>query len=209
MFYFIIIITLFTFSNNVSLLVLGKSVFVILLTCFSSVVISLLDHRSRKGAELLGKILGLKEFIETSEIDRIIELTNEDSQFFYKLLPYATVFGLTDLWSSKFEFVPKVKEGSDVLDSLPTYDPLMLKDLGLLINLGHIAQKNFEVSKTFSQLSKPDGHYDALKDNPRTPVPHLGGIQSKGSIRGIFETIDFFSSLFSGGGFGGGGGHHW
>jgi len=209
MFYFVVTVYLFTSSNDNSLLIFGKTAFAVFFTCLSSVLISLLDHRSKLGAIYLGKILGLREFIETAEINRINDLTLEDPHYFYRMLPYATVFGLSDMWSSKFEFIPKVREASDSIKTFPAFDPQMIKDLDVLVNLGHAVKHNYTTSTTLTSLSKPDGHYDTLKPIQKMPGSNLGGIQAKGSLKGFFETISFFTSLFSGGGFGGGGGHHW
>lgn len=69
--------------------------------CFVFVLI--MKSRTRKGAELMGKILGFKQFIKSAEVDRIRILVDENPQYFYKILPYAYVFGLTDQWSKHFE----------------------------------------------------------------------------------------------------------
>ncbi len=71
-------------------------------------VISLLfamrmKQRTKKSSQLLGKILGFKEFIRTAELDRIRRLVEETPDYFYNVLPYAYVFGLTDKWAKKFE----------------------------------------------------------------------------------------------------------
>ena len=71
-------------------------------------VISLLftmrmKQRTKKSSQLLGKILGFKEFIRTAELARIKRLVEETPDYFYNVLPYAYVFGLTDKWAKKFE----------------------------------------------------------------------------------------------------------
>ncbi|MGM9713503.1 MAG: DUF2207 family protein [Prevotella sp.] len=53
-------------------------------------------------AMLMGKLLGLKEFIETAEKDRLETLLESDPQYFYRIMPYALVFGLTDKWTEHF-----------------------------------------------------------------------------------------------------------
>jgi len=53
--------------------------------------------------EMLGKLLGLKEFIETAELPKLEALVMEDPEYFYSVLPYAYVFGLTNKWIGKFE----------------------------------------------------------------------------------------------------------
>ncbi|MCR5034083.1 MAG: DUF2207 domain-containing protein [Clostridia bacterium] len=58
---------------------------------------------SDTAAENMGKILGLREFIKTAEVDRIEALVEEDPEYFFSILPYAYVMGLTNKWIKKFE----------------------------------------------------------------------------------------------------------
>lgn len=53
--------------------------------------------------ENLGKILGLKQFIKTAEIEKLNMLIDEDPEYFFNILPYAMVFGLSDHWSKQFK----------------------------------------------------------------------------------------------------------
>lgn len=53
-------------------------------------------------AEIMGKLMGLKEFIQTAEKPQLESLQTDDPEYFYKILPYAMVFGLTDKWSKLF-----------------------------------------------------------------------------------------------------------
>lgn len=62
-----------------------------------------MKQRTKKSAELLGKILGFKEFIRTAELDRIKKLCDENPEYFYNVLPYAYVLGLNEKWAKKFE----------------------------------------------------------------------------------------------------------
>ncbi len=59
--------------------------------------------RTDKGVEWLGKILGLKNFITLAERDRILQLVEENPNYFYNVLPYAYVLGVTDKWVKDFE----------------------------------------------------------------------------------------------------------
>lgn len=54
-------------------------------------------------AQLMGKLLGLQEFIKTAELPRLESLLEDDPQYFYRILPYAMVFGLSDKWASQFK----------------------------------------------------------------------------------------------------------
>lgn len=53
--------------------------------------------------QVSGKLLGLKNFIEKAELERIKLLAKDDPSYFYSVLPYAYVFGLTDVWAKQFE----------------------------------------------------------------------------------------------------------
>ena len=60
-------------------------------------------QRTPHSIELMGKILGLKNFIQTAELDRINALVEENPSYYYDVLPYAFVMGLTDKWAKNFE----------------------------------------------------------------------------------------------------------
>ena len=58
---------------------------------------------SRYRADMSGKLLGLKEFIETAEKERLKTMLYDDPDYFYRIMPYAMVFGLTDKWAEHFK----------------------------------------------------------------------------------------------------------
>lgn len=59
--------------------------------------------------DMIGKLLGLREFIRVAEKDRLAMLLDENPSYFYDILPYAMVFGMADKWAEKFKdlTVPK------------------------------------------------------------------------------------------------------
>ena len=59
-------------------------------------------------ADLLGRVLGFRDFIKTAELDKLNELVEEDPQYFYHIMPYAYVFGLSNKWIRNFEDLPVV-----------------------------------------------------------------------------------------------------
>jgi uncharacterized membrane protein YgcG len=67
------------------------------------IAVTQMQQRTKKSIELMGKLLGLKNFIETAELDRINMLVDENPNYFYNVLPYAYVMGLTDKWAKNFE----------------------------------------------------------------------------------------------------------
>ena len=75
--------------------------FVLMLS--ACIAVAQMRQRTKKSIELMGKLLGLKNFIEAAEVDRINMLVEENPNYFYNVLPYAYVMGLTDKWAKNFE----------------------------------------------------------------------------------------------------------
>ena len=59
--------------------------------------------RTDKGHEIKQKINGFKIFLETAEKDKLELLVNEQPNYFYNILPYAYVLGVSDEWIKRFE----------------------------------------------------------------------------------------------------------
>lgn len=59
--------------------------------------------RSEKYLEILGQILGFKDFIVVTEEDKIKFMLEENPELYYDVLPYAQVLGVTDEWEEKFQ----------------------------------------------------------------------------------------------------------
>lgn len=68
-------------------------------------LLSNIQSRTEYNRKVYGEILGFKEFIETAELDRINELVESEPSYFYNILPYAYVLGLTDKWIHKFNTI--------------------------------------------------------------------------------------------------------
>lgn len=83
---------------QLSLLVLAAFGSIAVLTVFSFIA----RKRTDRGIDLLGKILGLKDFIKRAELDRIKMLVEENPQYFYNVLPYAYSLGLSEKWAKNF-----------------------------------------------------------------------------------------------------------
>jgi len=76
----------------------------------------IMPKRSVYGNELLGKIRGFKTFLETAEKSKLEALVFQDPSYFYNILPYTYVLGVSDKWIEKFEVIaqsaPDWYEGS-------------------------------------------------------------------------------------------------
>lgn len=67
------------------------------------IVFKKLKKRTEYGNEVLGKILGFKEFLETAEKEKLEELVCENPDYFYNVLPFTYVLEVSDKWIEKFE----------------------------------------------------------------------------------------------------------
>ena len=68
-------------------------------------VVTGISDRSPYRCAMTGKLLGFRDFIKKADLDRINRLVEADPAYFYKVLPYAYVFGLTDRWIKQFEHI--------------------------------------------------------------------------------------------------------
>jgi len=75
------------------------------LSALNVAFVSVMDRRTALGVSYLGKLQGLKNFIEVAEKDKLEQLVHEDPTYFYKILPYAYVLNVSDVWSKKFESI--------------------------------------------------------------------------------------------------------
>ena len=53
--------------------------------------------------EVLGQVVGLRNFIIVAEEDRLKELVKENPYYFYDILPFAYALGLTNVWNEHFK----------------------------------------------------------------------------------------------------------
>ena len=161
-----------------ALLVLGT-----LISMFFS-VISI--ARTSRYTELLGKTLGFREFIKTAEVDKINELVEQDPEYFYHIIPYAYVFGLTNKWIKKFENIPIVQPTWYV--GTPRYGSFDGYYMGRMM---HDCSANVANNIVI----------------PAPPAPSGGSFG--GGSGGWSGGGGFSGGGFSGGGVGGGGGGGW
>lgn len=75
--------------------------------CISGMLLCLmnLSKRTKYGNEMLGKIRGFKRFLETAEKDKLEAMVMDNPTYFYDILPYAYVLGVSDKWIKKFESI--------------------------------------------------------------------------------------------------------
>ena len=87
------------------------------------VFFKLMPKRTDYGIEMLGKIKGFKNFLETAEKEKLEALVMEHPTYFYDILPYTYVLGISDKWIKKFETI--ATEPPTWYDSPSTFDVVM------------------------------------------------------------------------------------
>ena len=61
--------------------------------------------------DLYNEIMGFRDFLKKVEKEKLELLVEENPNYFYDILPYAYVLGISRKWSKKFEFIP-IQEAS-------------------------------------------------------------------------------------------------
>ncbi|GAI24579.1 unnamed protein product [marine sediment metagenome] len=82
---------------------------------------------------MLYELLGLKEFINRAEKDRLERLSKEDPTVFDRVLPYAMVMGVADEWAEAFKDLYREPPGWYECSAWPVtgfYTALLVADLG-------------------------------------------------------------------------------
>ena len=149
-------------------------------TAVTFIFVILMKKRTEKSARLLGQILGFRDFIETAELDKLNALVEEDPAYFYNIMPYAYVMGLSDKWAKKFEHIKiDQPEWYNGYDSMPMYNMLWY-------------------SHMMNSCTK------SVESNVISSIASAASDSGGGSIGGGFG-----GGGLSGGGFGGGGGGSW
>lgn len=88
--------------NKLGLIELGIQVVSLI---FIMILVTLMKRRTKYGTEVLGRILGFKTFLKTAEKEKLETLVNQNPEYFYNILPYAYVLGVSDEWIKNFETI--------------------------------------------------------------------------------------------------------
>lgn len=82
--------------------------FVVLIALSAIFIITLLmSRKSTYGEQLVAKIRGFKDYIKTAEKDQIDEMMKKNPNYYYDILPYAYILGVSTAWAAKFDTIPQ------------------------------------------------------------------------------------------------------
>lgn len=93
---------------------------------FAIIMISVsIITRTDKYTEKLNKIVGFREFILNAEKDKLETMLEGNPDFYYHVLPYAIVLGVSDIWENKFANLtvapPSWTYGNNMVDSYVSF----------------------------------------------------------------------------------------
>ena len=141
---------------------------------------SQINIRTDFGIDLLGQIVGFRQFIELTEKDRIKLLVKENPEIFFEVLPYAYVLGVSDEWIKQF-------------------DGIVINTPSWYVSSNDNTILNYMIFRSvFNSMM--------FSANASMIAPKVNGVKSSGG--GGFGGFGGGGG-FTGGGFGGGGGRGW
>lgn len=87
-------------ANNLTLIAIIFGLIMALVVCF---FVRYMSKRTPYGNEMYGRVKGFRNFLVSAEKDKLEALVNDDPTYFYNILPFTYVLGVSDKWIKKFE----------------------------------------------------------------------------------------------------------
>lgn len=87
-------------ANNLTLIAIIFGLVMALVVCF---FVRYMSKRTPYGNEMYGRVKGFRNFLVSAEKDKLEALVNDDPTYFYNILPFTYVLGVSDKWIKKFE----------------------------------------------------------------------------------------------------------
>lgn len=144
-------------------------------------------RRTTYGTTMLGRILGFKRFLQTAEKQKLEALVMENPYYFFDIMPYTYVLGVSNTWIKKFESISFEQPKWYITDTRYHNSISFARhlDSSILSANNYMTSKKIPVNSSRKNFNRSSG----------------GGFSSGG-----FSGGGFSGGGFSGGGFGGGGG---
>ena len=111
----------------------------------------------------LNGIIGFRNFIMYTEKDKLEAMLKDDPEYYYKILPYAQVMGVSDIWEDKFESLT-VQPPQWVIDPAGTYVSFALVNRALRMSAASlttkmVARPSAPSSRSYSGGSRGGGSF--------------------------------------------------
>lgn len=108
-----------------------------ILTCWIAPYIC---KRTDEYNEILGEILGFRNFILVAEKDRLEALVKDNPEYYYDILPYANVLGVTDILQDKFKDIPLEMPYWYRSNNITLFDIYMMNNISRTLNGAVVSQ---------------------------------------------------------------------
>lgn len=106
-------------------------------------------YRTDFGNEIYGRIKGFRKFLVTAEKDQLEHLVMENPAYFYDILPYTYVLGVSDKWIKKFESI--AIEPAEWYESSGTFNLIAFNScLNTAMRTARMSQSSSSSSSSFS-----------------------------------------------------------
>ena len=123
---------IYSFTNLYILALISINSFLCLLTY---VLCPFLEYRTKEGRLVVGRLVGLKRYLEITEKEKIEMLIKENPKHFYDIIPYAYVLNVSNEWIENFNFVKTInkKERNEIIAGISLLAAVLLFGEGLAI----------------------------------------------------------------------------
>ena len=123
---------IFSFTNLYIFILIGIATFLCLLTY---IICPFLEYRTKEGQFVVGRLLGLKKYLEITEKEKIEMLIKENPKQFYDIIPYAYVLKVSNEWIENFNFVKAInrKERNELIAGIGLLAAIFLFGEGIAI----------------------------------------------------------------------------
>ena len=123
---------IYSFTNLYILALISITSFLCLLTY---VLCPFLEYRTKEGRLVVGRLVGLKRYLEITEKEKIEMLIKENPKHFYDIIPYDYVLNVSNEWIENFNFVKTInkKERNEIIAGISLLAAVLLFGEGLAI----------------------------------------------------------------------------
>ncbi len=134
--------------------------YIIGIGCILGIILCIiyLPKRTPYGNEMLGKIKGFKNFLETAEKEKLEAMVMQDPSYFYNILPFTYVLGVSDKWIKKFETI--TMQAPDWYDSSTSFNVIAFGTfINSTINSAQNAMSSSPASSSGGSSGGPSGGF--------------------------------------------------
>lgn len=105
---------------------IAEKIMLIVFTAAASCIVPFIMRRKDEYTKTLGEIVGFRDFLLLAEKDKLEMLLEDNPQYYYDILPYANVLGVSDIWQDKFKELnvppPTYYNSSDVFFNIMIFN---------------------------------------------------------------------------------------